>query len=250
MTIDAGAVEGSAEGLAALRGDAVAVRLDAADVLSLVVDVPGVVTRAAVARALAGRAPVALGRLYWGFEAGDDGRVRVAMAHRDRVDAVLAALRAEDVVPGAVIADGIVVTADVPAEQPAWLWLLVVVPLLTGVGGWVLSRAGEARIARLAPLAGARAADVAAQAGAVAVFARPGVSEVLGRLDEVLPAGATLHAAGMGAGGAVEVVIDTTDPVVLRDSLGRDAMLRRARTVSQEMVADRGIRMTMRIDRP
>ncbi|WP_076073298.1 hypothetical protein [Sphingomonas montana] len=247
----------SADGQAALQGQAAtfptAVRLTDVDILTMTLPLPGGgrVTRAAVARALARRTPVALARLYWGHAAGENGGVRVAMAHRDRVDALIATLDEKGITMGPVLADGIVLVLDERAGgRPSWWWLLATIPLLTGIGGRVLTGAGEVRIARLAPIADARAADGVARGRAAAVFARPAIGDLLARMDAGLPPGATLHAIGMGGDGAVDVEIDTEDPGELRDALARDPVLARLRTVAQAAVADRGIRMLMRIDRP
>ena len=192
-------------------------------------DVP--VTRAGVATALAGVSPVPLSGVDWGWRAERDGQVRVVMAHRDRVDAILKALGLRS---ATVEGDGIIIR---PARVPLspW-WLLAAIPLVTGMGAWGLTIAiGQ----------GARPDD----GRAVLAFRRVAVSEILALLDAGLPAGATVHRAERQADGAMLLEIDTGDPDAVRAALARDRVLATFRTTGQEMVADRGIRMRVRSDR-
>lgn len=211
----------------------VGVSLAAEDRFAVTVRVDAPVTRAGVATALAGVSPVPLSGVDWGWRAEGDGQVRVVMAHRDRVDAILRALGLRS---AAVVGDGIIVR---PARVPLspW-WLLAAIPLVTGMGAWGLTMAIQH---------GAR--PVSDDKRAVLAFRRVAVSEILALLDAGLPAGATVHRAERQGDGAMLLEIDTADPETVRAALAGDRVLATFRTTAQEAVADRGIRVHLRSDR-
>lgn len=217
--------------------DAEPAALAAADVFLLTIDPVDPPTRAAVAAALAGRTPLRLARACWGFAVQPDGRVRVAIAHRDRVLALAA-----DRVTGAGV-----LLWERPARRPVspW-WLLAAIPLLTGLGAWGLTLAGEARLARARPAAVAQARTRAEADAVRAVIARVPVSTVLARIEARLPADATLHAIGVDGTGTIALLIDSPDPATLPPAFAPDPELAGLRTVEQQAVADRGMRTRMR----
>ena len=211
--------------------------LAADDVFVLTIDPVDPPTRAAVAAALAGQTPLRLAQACWGYAVQPDGRLRVAIAHRDRVRALGA-----DRVSGA----GILLWERPVRAWPSPWWLVATIPLLTGLGAWGLAAAGEARIARARPTV-AEQARARADADAVrAVIGRVPVSTLLTRIEARLPAGATLHAIGTDDGGTTELAIDAADPAPLRPAFARDPVLAGLRIVGQQPVADRGIRTRMR----
>jgi hypothetical protein len=212
------------------------VALPAEEVFAVTVTVAGAMTRRTVAAALAGRTPVALRRVDWGWRDLGDGRARVAMAHRDRVDAAARSARMDGRGRAAVAVTGAdIVLRAAPVPVSPW-WMLAAIPLVTGVGAWALAAEG----------AGVR---VQAEADVAAVFRRASMSEILALLDAGLPPRATVHRVERQADGAMVLEIDVIDPALLRAALARDPSLATFRTTGQDVVADRGIRMRLRSDR-